>query len=1024
MKRLCFVLTVLFLRLASLEVFAQDVEGIKGVPIYDEAIYSNARNYLLRATYKGSEGEFFLREKGGYLYLIPASQMPDSPESLNEVLWKVAAERGGDDITGFTYHFRTAFSQRDLVFRSEESTASGASVSSTANRLEGNIQQWQPSSKSGSPSDNIFYHIPAGGTNVIAWGVYGNKVVPRLFKNLVEAQNARDVLTITPCRVEGYVSFSVNELNTNSGKNGVYNESTHDVRATSNSQFQISFASSGQVPAILSQRRLQAQGVTSGVEAGSIVLSEDAHQVSDRTWHALLIKDQGYIVAKTTSTGTLDLSSTDKWYGKTSLPADAYLFNVTYDGNTGQVFVRNKLNPAEDLTPGAIAFYVGGENQYVPATVVNGVYLMQIVGINDNRNSWSDETHPRKGKYLTFLPDGSFAFTDYGEHLRTDPAAQWVIEGNASVSAGEVLVTNRERGKYSVPYLGDDPQHIFKGSEAGTIFFLGTDTLRLVYLTSDCLNDPYAGYHHFVSGLSGEGFTFKYYQGGGNLGAGSSGGEDYLFITNSDTRIYPEFVATETYGYTTPTNTALVPLERSLYKLKYNGRYLSFDSDVAVNRRYFLQDDPEQAAVFLLKETWRDKNGEQQYQLFNASYASGQWAEIDDVTGNYITLHTNGVITSGKTLVMAKLAGGSYVPVEYEKEADVRLLGDWVTPIPVKETSRFYAKYSLPLSWLSVNNAVQSVVNVTDKNYPKGEFAIQDHYPSLYRSLTTENVKEEQEVRIESISTSAALAPQSAGSGNASLSYLIVEDQSQVNLVARYVRGIKMPQYLLMSDIEEKVVGGKVVRTARFLRSLADSVALYRLEGKDPEAFLWEGKPRLAFVEGILSEGDTKLTVAGETIQITYSVAGQQTEGESSPLLFSLRLAPEGNGTFLLETRGDVYSYYGSGLNSWIKIIDGVPVLHTSTYENAVLEGAEIFTLRSNFLKAVDIKEASVKVTVSEGKIIVVGAAGRKVTVVNLLGQTLLNETIVADEVTLDVPAGFIVVSVEGEKAVKVLARL
>ncbi|MDR3129779.1 MAG: DUF6383 domain-containing protein [Tannerellaceae bacterium] len=1019
MKRLCFVLTVLFLQIAFLEAFAQGVEGIKGIPIYDEGTYSNARNYLLRATYRGGEGDFFLMEKGGYLYLLPSTQMPDSPEGLNEILWKVTVEKGDDNITGFSYRFRTAFSLRDLVFRSEEATASEAAASNTANRLDGDIQQWHPSSKSGSPSDNLFYHTFSGGTSVIVWGVYGNKVVPRLFKNLGDAQAARDVLTITPCRVEGYIPFSVNDLNTNLGKNGVYNELTHDVRATSDSYFQISFASSGLVPDVLNRRHLQAQGVTYGASEGSIVLAKEAHQV-DSTWFSLLVKDQGYIVVSPTSTGALELNSTDKWQDKTSLSAGAYLFNVLYDGNTGQVFVRSKLNPTEDLTLGAIAFYVGGENQYVPATVVNGVYLMQIVGINDNRNSWSDETHPRKGKYLTFLPDGSFAFADYGEHLRKDPAAQWIIEGNVSV--GEVVVTNRERGKYSVSYFGDDPSHVFKGSASGTIFFLGTDTLRLVQLTSDCLNDPYAGYHHFVSGLSGsEGFTFKYYQGKGNLGVNLSGGDDYVYITNSDSRIYPEFVAKEAYGYTTPANTALVPLERSIYKLKYNGRYISFDPDVAVNRRYFLQNDPEQAAVFLLKETWRDKNGEQQYQLFNAPYASGQWAEIDDVTGKYIALHTNGVITSGKTLVMAKLVGGSYVPIEYETEAEVRQIGDWVTPIPVKGVSRFYAKYSIPLSWLSVNNTAQSVLNVTDKNYPKGEFAVQDHYPSLYRSLTSENVKEEQEIRIESIFTSATLAPQSTGSS--SLSYLAIEDQSQGELVARYVRGVKMPQYLLMSDVEEKIVGREIVRTARFLRSLADSVSLYRLEGKDPEAFLWEDKPRLAFVEGILSDGDTKLTVAGETIQITYAVEEQQIEGESSPLLFSLRLAPEGDGTFLLETRGDVYSYYGSGLNSWIKIINGIPVLHTSTYEEAILEGVEIFTVKSTLLKVADVKETAVKVTASEGNIIVSGVAGRKLKIINLLGKTLINETIVSDETILDIPSGFVVVSVEGEEPVKVLVH-
>ncbi|MDR3127078.1 MAG: DUF6383 domain-containing protein [Tannerellaceae bacterium] len=1016
MKRLCFVLTVLLLQVSIPWAYGQEAEKIKGVPVYEEGMYSGARNYLLRATYKGSEGEFFVMEKEGYVYLLPSTQMPESPEGLNAILWKVTVEKGEDDISGFSYRFHTGFSNRDLIFRLEEATASGASSSSTANRLMGDIAQWLPSSKSGSPADNIFYHVSSGGKSVIVWGADGQKVVPRVFKTLAEAENARDVLTITPCKVDGYIPYSVNELNTNSGKHGTYDEASHDVRATWSSEFQISFAASGQiVPGVLKER-LQAQGVKAGVGEGVIALAEEAYRVSDREWYSLLIKDKGYIVATASSTGVLELSSTDKWYDKASLPVEAYLFKVLYDGNTGQVFVRSKLKAEEDLAPGTVAFYVGGENQYVPATVNRGVYLIQIVGINDNRNSWSDETHPRRGKYLTFLPDGSFAFAEYGEHLRKDPAAQWIIEES---TGGEVLVTNRERGKYSVPYLGDDPHHVFKGKGTGTVFFLGTDTLRFMQLTSDCLNDSHAGYRHFVSGLSGEGFTFKHYQGEGNLGVALSG-EEFLSITKNDARIYPEFVATETYGYTTPSNTALVPLERSIYKLKYEGRYISFDPDVSVNRRYFLQDNPEEATVFLLKETWRTGNGEQQYQLFNAPYVSGPWAEIDEATGKYITLHTNGVISSGKTLVMAKLSGGSYVPIEYETKEEIEQLGNWVKPVAVKGTSRFYAGYGQVLSWLAINGAGESAVNVTDENYPKGEFAIQDHYPSLYRSLVSEDVKEEQEVRIETALTSAALVPQSSGSA---LSYLALEDRPQGNLVARYVRGVKMPQYLLMSDVEERVVGGKTERTARVLRSLADSVSRYRLEGKDPEAFLWEGKPRLAFIEGTLSEGDTKLTIAGETIRIGYSAQEQQTEGESSPLLFSLRLAPEGDG-FLLETRGDVYSYYGSGLNSWIKIVDGVPVLYTSTYEDAIQEGAEIFTLRSSTLKVEEVKEEPVvKVLSGERQVVVVGASGKKVTVVNLLGQRVVQKTVSGEEAALDVPPGIVIVTVEGEKSAKVFVR-
>ncbi|MDR2791137.1 MAG: DUF6383 domain-containing protein [Tannerellaceae bacterium] len=1010
MKRLYYILMALVSQAICVGVSAQQATA---EPVYGEGAYYSARNYLLRATYKGGgEESYFLIQRDGYLYLLPESRLPNSPEELKKLLWKVTVHGGTDDLSGFSYGFRSFLSSFDLVFRSEEATSSGASASGTANRLVGDIRQWQPSSKSSIPGDNIFYHSTSGGKVIIAWGADGDRVVPRSFKDFKEAENARDVLTITPCRVGSYVVFSVNELNTNFGKNGAYDEETHDVRATANSYFHMALTY-GQIPDVLKQP-LQAQGVVEGDTEEAIVLPNDAYRTDDRTWFSLLVKDKGYIVA----TSGYTLETTDKWQGKTAFSADAYLFQVLYDGNTDQIYVRNKLNPNVNLAPLSVAYYVGGENQYSPATVEKGVYLIQVVGINDNRNSWSDETHPRKDKYLTFLPDGSFAFAEYGDHLRKDPAAQWVIEENTT--AGKVTVTNRERGKYSAPYFGDSPDRIFKGSAAGTVFFLGTDTLRLVRLSSDCLNDHYAGYHHFTNLSRSNGFTLKY-QGQGNLGVD---GDGYAYITSGDVRFQLELVATETYGYTTPANTALVPLERTVYRLKYGNYYLSFDPDVAINRRYKLTGTPMNAAVFLLKEVRRSQSGEPQYQLFNAPYASGDWAEVNDVTGNLIALYTNGVITSGKTLVMAALSeGGSYAPIKYKTEAEVQQLGNFVTPIPVKGTSFFYAKYATPLSWLAVNSSTLFAVNVTDADYPRAEFAVIDHVLAAYRSFTAEDFDgEEQEIQIESILTSAALAPQSANS--ISLSYLAVEEQPQGSLVARYVRGINMPQYLLMSDVKESVVDGKTVRTARFLRSLADSVSLYYLGDKNPDAFLWEGKPRLAFVEGILSEDDSKLTIAGETIQIGYSPEEQQIEGVSSPILFSLRLTPESNGTFLLETRGDVYSYYGSGLNSWIKIVDGVPVLHTSTYEEAILEGAEVFIVKqSGLLKTAAVKETSVQVTAAKGQVVISGAAGKYVRIVDILGKTLADATIASEETVVNIPAGLAVVSVAGEKAVKVVVH-
>ena len=50
-------------------------------------------------------------------------------------------------------------------------------------------------------------------------------------------------------------------------------------------------------------------------------------------------------------------------------------------------------------------------------------------------------------------------------------------------------------------------------------------------------------------------------------------------------------------------------------------------------------------------------------------------------------------------------------------------------------------------------------------------------------------------------------------------------------------------------------------------------------------------------------------------------------------------------------------------------------------------------------------------------------AAGKKVVVNNVLGQTIANTVMTSDNVTIAAPQGVVVVAVEGEEAVKAIVK-
>ena len=244
----------------------------------------------------------------------------------------------------------------------------------------------------------------------------------------------------------------------------------------------------------------------------------------------------------------------------------------------------------------------------------------------------------------------------------------------------------------------------------------------------------------------------------------------------------------------------------------------------------------------------------------------------------------------------------------------------------------------------------------------------------------------------------------------------------------------------------------------RFLVNLTDSI-----EGKDAmlhnaDKFKYSGYDRLGFVEAICRvEGGVEylyILKGGntlESIQAKYGVVDPATfadatvfdkktlDGKHANYAFSLRLInEEAEKDFLIESHADG-SKIGSFKGAWVKVQNSCPVLakftttgsdhedETGTIQE-LINNAQVFNIEDGLDEVATDNEtintvSTVAVVAGNGEVIVKGAEGKKVTITNVLGQTVANTVITSNEAAISTPAGVVVVAVEGEAAVKAIVK-
>ena len=149
--------------------------------------------------------------------------------------------------------------------------------------------------------------------------------------------------------------------------------------------------------------------------------------------------------------------------------------------------------------------------------------------------------------------------------------------------------------------------------------------------------------------------------------------------------------------------------------------------------------------------------------------------------------------------------------------------------------------------------------------------------------------------------------------------------------------------------------------------------------------------------------------------------------------VFSMRYIERGSSDFIIESETRDRDIRNSpiirpGYGGWIKWQNGVPVISRSDEkDNMGQADLAVFNVqrRTNPVgnEEVSAKTSNIKVIGGVGSVTVWNAAGKKVVISNMLGQTIASTTLSSDKAEIPASAGVIVVAVEGESAVKVLVK-
>jgi len=713
----------------------------------------------------------------------------------------------------------------------------------------------------------------------------------------------------------------------------------------------------------------------------------------------------------------------------------------------------------DDVERNVIITLGGAVEGLWPATIADGVYLIQYNASNGNWQNFGADRY-NMGDYTNYyFVDNSpsqhpsiqeiLNKNDANKAWKQMPFAQWVIE-NTINNTTRVKISNRETGRglrnsgltNAVQYY-----QVTKGDNSKVYSFAG-DTLSLINITADVQGNKTMGYQPALSDFDYQDYSLKYLPtlvdnryvivDGNTLKLGAGGVDDKTYFKlDSVHRMHQ-------YGYKAPRIAPI--LERVAYRLilsdpdktSSNKLYVGLNS----NGIYNAVSDSAHASIFFLKE-FNNIDGSSYYALIDMKY--------------YVAANGTSIFNQN--------------PLEFYN-GDIRNVAN-------NDTALIYHYKKVGVD----DNSLELKYENVDKENRTSTFLLEKRPDPVYRRLDSaerENnaggdapdtlkvfrVANPNEILYEDANSyysakpgTGPNEPDGSSTRKSQINFLGINNIYEYPDVNRamyvdtaYVRNETiMPQYMFVMGAQvvgpgtfcpihgwnvhcghEKPTKGFVM--GRYLINAADSVA----RGIKPNDYKYDNYTRLAFVKAI-HISDSLYILRGNNLNATeykdidfaaIPAADRKFLGDNTHknCVFSLRLYKSVNEDpsqpFMIESEGTKVGFQGNG---WVKLQNNVPVIAKYADFNEAMKQADKFQVVGTTENPVSNEEITTEgefeVTAIEGAVVIKGAADKKVTISNILGQVISTSVVRDSEATLSAPAGIVVVAVEGEQAVKALVK-
>lgn len=717
------------------------------------------------------------------------------------------------------------------------------------------------------------------------------------------------------------------------------------------------------------------------------------------------------------------------------------------DGTTGEEVIEDNMIKLVYLTPNHSEITVNKPdvNDMIAETKGFGGALTTITlkGTKGLLGEWTFANistgyyyiQNAKNESTALIPAGAWAYQDLtatsalngridgnvvysAEQFKTMPSAQWYIKGEG----GSYTIYNRESGKnWSTQYWyavkdanGNDVPNVYTNYGTFGDYGIGNptkDTIRLVKVSDDVVKAKLNGYLNIsqeVAKADTSVFAFKYVTPleGVNLGMIMKSDSSLVMANGEAMNFKLERVTKDNakYGLEDQKNMGN-KLERVAYYIYADEVSSNSSEETGYHERKYviLEGGQYRLANFIVKDKQDGTTSIQGAEPYRRSEFYVK--EIGEAAKNYVLVDTE----------------ASYVPSTSQGTAanGVRMAMDQV--------SLSMRANGLPSIAENVyTNSLLNIVSVGLGNYN----------PNLAYGDTVKIFSNEYP-EVVMYENGGMLAMSSLEAGRGYNTALFVD--------TAYVRyNTARPQYMFVlrpefdpncnfPTHEHHAVEGD------YLVHMQDSVA------QDVNKYTWDNKKfaRLGFVAA-RHEGDTLLvknskfkgnnnllyTTTNKDYMAT-TVASQDTinladNSKDQYCTFALRYVDTNRDAFYLETLyrkgmpGDKYTNGIPDTKGWVRWHNGVPVV----VDDLAQAG------KFNFASSTDAPTANeginadeVSIVAAAGQVIIKNAAGKTVTISNILGKTLANTVLSSDNATISVPAGIVVVSVEGAEAVKAVVK-